>query len=544
MDRRSGRPSPRSVSKSNSISRGDSDDDSDTQAVRWMRDRSKRNSKDVVDTWIEKREKPNGNKASLESKKSPSTTRTSQLESSPSKIPNDTGGIKDLEMKADDTELIEMKMETPVAIDPMDGDNASDGDSASDADSETKARYIRAVNLLHQTILEKQESLTSTERGFLTHLLDSTDEEDRSSDIENAPQTLFPMFDAPPPPSPSRTQQDVSPPSRPTFRGVRLSVVSPIGRSSSGEAFELAIRGSTSMEESIDMEIDEPALITGMCALSSVSDGNAVSFLMLHLFSHLAEDESPPVYQKDDRDDEEEDSKLPFSILGQSCSVHSHVLTPLVLEALRGFLPFVVSEENFWLKFSLLRDGASLATLLHMVRASKWTIIGVETMEGDVFGSFTGTPWRKQKDWYGSGEAFLWRLKQSRPASTDLSAKTSNNNQMEIYPYTGADNLVQYCSEASLAVGGGDWKEQECPYEGEPKGIGLMVDRDLAVGETNSCATFANRRLCRRSTANNDFHISNMEVWTMTPCTSLEEAQKLESHKLFVEEHQRVVNVY
>jgi hypothetical protein len=178
-----------------------------------------------------------------------------------------------------------------------------------------------------------------------------------------------------------------------------------------------------------------------------------------------------------------------------------------------------------------------------MVRASKWTIIGVETMEGDVFGSFTGTPWRKQKGWYGSGEAFLWRLKQSRLASTELSAKSSTN-QMEIYPYTGADELVQYCSDASLAVGGGDWKEQECPYEGEPKGIGLMVDRDLAIGETNSCATFANRRLCHRNKASNDFHISNMEVWTMTPCTSLEEAQKLEMHRLFVEEHQRVVSVH
>jgi hypothetical protein len=228
--------------------------------------------------------------------------------------------------------------------------------------------------------------------------------------------------------------------------------------------------------------------------------------------------------------------------LGQSSADRPHVLTPLVLEALRGFLPFVVSEENFWLKFSLLRDGASLATLLHMVRASKWTIIGVETMEGDVFGSFTATHWRKQKRFYGSGEAFLWRLKQSRIASTKVSGRSSNL-EMEIYPYTGADDLVQHCSDASLAVGGGDWIEQECPYQGEPKGFGLMFDRDLAMGETNSCATFANPRLCGRTKTSNDFHISNMEVWTMTPCISLEEAQKLELHKLFVEEQQRVVSV-
>jgi hypothetical protein len=163
-------------------------------------------------------------------------------------------------------------------------------------------------------------------------------------------------------------------------------------------------------------------------------------------------------------------------------------------------------------------------------------------MEGDVFGSFTATPWRKQKGFYGSGEAFLWRLKKARMASTRVSDKSSNH-EMEIYPYTGADDLVQHCSDAFLMVGGGDWIDQECPHQGEPKGIGLMVDRDLAMGETNSCATFANPRLCCRTMGSKDFHISNMEVWTMTPCTSLEEAQKLEVHKLFVEEQQRFVSV-
>jgi len=236
---------------------------------------------------------------------------------------------------------------------------------------------------------------------------------------------------------------------------------------------------------------------------------------------------------EDDYDSTDDSNLLPFYIMGQSSETRPNVLTPLVLEALRGFLPFVVSEENFYLKFSLIRDGASLDTLLHLVRASKFTIIGVETMDGDIFGSFTGSPWRKRKDWYGTGESFLWRLKQSLRGD---SSNDKGHHQMEIYPYTGMDNQVQYSTDRALAVGGGDWSEQECPYSGEPRGIGLRVDQHLAVGETNSCATFANPRLCDHAKTNNEFEIANMEVWTMTPCVSLEEAKKLELHKLFVEE--------
>lgn len=232
-------------------------------------------------------------------------------------------------------------------------------------------------------------------------------------------------------------------------------------------------------------------------------------------------------------------STFPFYILGQSSETRPNVLTPDILEALRGFLPFVVSEDNFYLKYSLIRDGASLTTLLHSCRASKFTIIGVETMDGEVFGSFTGSPWRssRRKEWYGTGESFLWRLKQSRNASS--SPGHSELHQMEVYPYTGMDDQIQCCTDTFLAIGGGDWRHQDCPYANEPRGIGLLLDNNLETGETNSSATFCNPRLCHRTKLQNTFEIANVEVWTLTPCVSLEEANKLELHKLFVEE-QRV----
>jgi hypothetical protein len=110
---------------------------------------------------------------------------------------------------------------------------------------------------------------------------------------------------------------------------------------------------------------------------------------------------------------------------------------------------------------------------------------------------------------------------------------------MEVYPFTGYDELVQYCTPKTMAIGGGDWIDVPCPFDNEPRGVGFMIDGDLAGGETNSCATFGNPRLSRRASASNEFTISNLEVWTLTPCLTVKEAERLELQKLFVEENRR-----
>jgi hypothetical protein len=53
-----------------------------------------------------------------------------------------------------------------------------------------------------------------------------------------------------------------------------------------------------------------------------------------------------------------------------------------------------------------------------------------------------------------------------------------------------------------------------CPFDEYTKGIGFMIDDNLAGGETNSRATFANPRL---ATARNEFTITNWEVRTLIP---------------------------
>lgn len=96
---------------------------------------------------------------------------------------------------------------------------------------------------------------------------------------------------------------------------------------------------------------------------------------------------------------EEEDQGHFFKILGTSAvdsDAHPHVLSPPLMDALMSFMPESLENQNFWLRFSLVRDGSSMNTLKHYVRASANTVLAIETTTGEVFGAFTTSPWRTQ----------------------------------------------------------------------------------------------------------------------------------------------------
>jgi hypothetical protein len=90
------------------------------------------------------------------------------------------------------------------------------------------------------------------------------------------------------------------------------------------------------------------------------------------------------------------DFAFTFSIFGTSAddiASTPHVLSPPLMESIYHFLPYSVSEQNYFMKYSLLRDGASFLTMLQKIRGSQHTILALETTEGEVFGSFTSAAW-------------------------------------------------------------------------------------------------------------------------------------------------------
>ena len=70
----------------------------------------------------------------------------------------------------------------------------------------------------------------------------------------------------------------------------------------------------------------------------------------------------------------------PFRILGTAAddaSCHPHVLSPPLMESLLAFLPEPLSGHNFWLKYSLVRDGPGIWTMIRQVRASDNSFLAI-----------------------------------------------------------------------------------------------------------------------------------------------------------------------
>lgn len=240
---------------------------------------------------------------------------------------------------------------------------------------------------------------------------------------------------------------------------------------------------------------------------------------------------------------------LGFRILGTSASDESsqpHVLSPPLMESIQAFLPLAKSGENFYMKYSMIRDGASLQTLLKQARGIKYSILAVETVDGEVFGSFTGQAWRKSWNYFGTGESFLWRMRHSRLEKTNgVLDQAQKESEIDVYPYTGENDFIQLCTHDRIAVGGGTTEDDSSKTKSsinkkslseldQDWGFGLALQSDLLRGSSSPCLTFGSPSLCKSQPAGSRFEIMNVELWTTTPSMTEEEAEKLQLGMLFL----------
>lgn len=246
---------------------------------------------------------------------------------------------------------------------------------------------------------------------------------------------------------------------------------------------------------------------------------------------------------------------LDFLILGTDAddeAAQPHVLSPPLMESLQAFMPLAKSGQNFFLKYSMVRDGASLHTFLKRARGVQYSILALETIDGEVFGCFTGQPWRKNWNYFGSGESFLWRMRRSRLEKThDILEQAHLESEIDVFPYTGENRFIQLCTHDRIALGGGTPAEKkldddsmmmpsssnETSIQPHEWGFGLAISGDLLTGTSSPCVTFASPSLSSVHSKGSVFEIVNMELWTLTPCMTVEEAEKLELGKLFLERH-------
>ena len=66
-------------------------------------------------------------------------------------------------------------------------------------------------------------------------------------------------------------------------------------------------------------------------------------------------------------------------------------------------------------------------------------------------------------------------------------------------------------------------------------GFGLAFGGDLQEGTSSPCITFESPSLSKLHEDGSLFQVSNFEIWTLTPCTSLADAEKMEAGRLRIE---------
>jgi len=250
----------------------------------------------------------------------------------------------------------------------------------------------------------------------------------------------------------------------------------------------------------------------------------------------------------------------PFKILGTSAddtSCHPHVLSPPLMEGLQLFMPESLQEHHYWLKYSLVRDGPGFMKMLRHCRASQHTVLAIETTDGHVFGSFTSQPWRLiSRGYYGSKEAFVWRMRRSRNETVkSVMEQILMESQIDVFPFTGSNNMVQLCTadgiglghgevEDDIVVGASTDREDEMDNNGKTEhyGYALKLDKSMATGTTSSSETFGNPCLLQREKRGETFEVANVELWSLTPHETVEEADQAEMRLLFLQENRNSAN--
>ena len=230
----------------------------------------------------------------------------------------------------------------------------------------------------------------------------------------------------------------------------------------------------------------------------------------------------------------------PFRILGTSAedvSCHPHVLSPPLMESLLAFMPEGLTNSNYWIKYSLVRDGASMWTMMRQIRASSSTVLAIETVDGHVFGAFTNHSWRFSVGWYGGQQAFLWKMRRSRlETTTSILEQAMQESEVQVFPVRPGNVAIQYCSKECLMLGRGEIQgHTPGKYGGKHYGHGIYLDSSLLRGTTSSSETFGNPSLVDDTERGTRFDVSNIEVWTLTPHDNVGEAQQSELSTMFLE---------
>lgn len=115
--------------------------------------------------------------------------------------------------------------------------------------------------------------------------------------------------------------------------------------------------------------------------------------------------------------------------------------------------------------YSSLKHGSSLNTLLRKVDGHEPVILAIKDFDGYVFGAYLSNGIKHSKQFYGSGETFLFTFQDGECGT--------------ISKWTQLNEDFTYCDFDGIAIGCSDK-------------YGLYVNKELSGGYSRACDTFSN----------------------------------------------------
>jgi TLD len=208
--------------------------------------------------------------------------------------------------------------------------------------------------------------------------------------------------------------------------------------------------------------------------------------------------------ETDCEDDEEDDYNdcwiLPVPLM--SCP---RILTPHMLQQLSVHLPLSCQGHMLERCFCIGEHGDSILSMLYQCRMFRYTVMVIQTTNGDVIGGFATANWNDKRHnvYYGDGQSFLFTTVPGvSMEARELCGFPFPNPTMAVFPWSGENDYCQICDpdQNRIAMGG----------EGD---FGLIVRDNFSFGETGCSRTYRNPPLVPTGR----FEIAAFEVYGIVP---------------------------
>lgn len=113
-------------------------------------------------------------------------------------------------------------------------------------------------------------------------------------------------------------------------------------------------------------------------------------------------------------------------------------------------------------------------------------------------------------------------------------------SKMDVFPFTFRNSKIQFCTNDGISIGEGEVTEMS--QDGTNFGHAVRLDKTLQFGSTSNCETFGNPCLTHTDLRGKEFQVANIELWCMTPHSTVATAERAELKTLFLEEGRHADN--